>query len=239
MTRVKKPRKTRQATPLGRVLAVLRCALDLTQLELARRSGVKRSSISEYERGRSTSDAETLERLLRAMRLQWTALDFGSWFVDRLLAHCRAPEGEGGDSASPLLVIASSLATQLSADVAAASQTAARLSKLVLVLEEERKRSSSSGTGDPGMPARDHNAERQAAQALWARIKLLPREEQAEALRSVPPEALWAVCDLLFSESQRQCGEDPVKAASLCQLALVAVKGAVKGASRTFEWGLS
>ncbi len=43
-----------------------------------------------------------------------------------------------------------------------------------------------------------------------------------EVLRSAPPEALWALCDLLFSESQRQCGEDPVKAASLCELALVA-----------------
>ena len=222
MARVKKPRKTGKSAPLGRVLAVLRCALDLTQLELARLSGVKRSSISEYERGRSTPDAETLERLLGAMRLRWTALDFGDWFVDRLLAHCRTPDGDSGDGAEPLLVTASSLATQLSADVAAASQTAARLSKLVLVLQEQKKENPPAERRNPGAPARDPKEERRAAQALWTRIKFLPREEQTEALRSAPPEALWAVCDLLFRESQRQCGEDPVRAASLCELALVA-----------------
>ncbi len=223
MARVKKPRETRKSAPLGRILAVLRCVLDLTQSELARLSGVKRSSISEYERGRSKPDAETLERLLGAMRFRWTALDFGGWFVDRLLAHCRIPDGEdiGGDAA-PLLVTASSLATQLSADVAATSQTAARLSKLVLMLEEQKKEGQQPENGNPGAPPRDRKAERRAAQALWSRIKLLPRKEQVEALRGVPPEAQWAVCELLYNESQRQCGEDPVKAAALCELALVA-----------------
>jgi transcriptional regulator with XRE-family HTH domain len=224
MARVKKSRETQESAPLGRVIAVLRAALELTQSDLARLSGVKRSSISEYERGKSTPDAVTLERLLAAMRFRWTALDLGDWFIDRLLRDCRAPEGEyvrGGTE--PLLVTASALATRLSADVVAASQTAARLSKLVLTLQEEQRREEPpSETGYPGAPARDRNAERRAAQALWARIRLLPRKEQTEALRSAPSEALWAVCDLLFSESQRQCGEDPVRAASLCELALAA-----------------
>jgi transcriptional regulator with XRE-family HTH domain len=124
MARVKKRPEDRESAPLGRVLAVLRAALDLTQSDLARLSGVKRSSISEYERGRSTPDAVTLERLLAAMRFRWTALDLGGWLVDRLLIDCRLPEGEdvrGG--AAPLLVTASALATRLSADVVVASQT--------------------------------------------------------------------------------------------------------------------
>jgi transcriptional regulator with XRE-family HTH domain len=224
MARVKKRREILESASLGRVLRVLRAALDLTQSDLARLSGVKRSSISEYERGKSTPDAVTLERLLTAMRFRWTALDFGSWFVDRLLIDCQLPEGEdvhGGTA--PLLVIASDLATRLSADVVAASQTAARLSKLVLVLQEERRKEDSPPqAGNPGVPARDRRAERRAAQALWTRIKAFPRKEQMEALRSAPPEAQWAVCELLCSESQRQCGEDPVKAASLCELALAA-----------------
>ena len=49
-----------------------------------------------------------------------------------------------------------------------------------------------------------------------------PRKEQIEALRDAPPEAQWAVCELLCTESQRLCGEDPVKAASLCELAWTA-----------------
>jgi transcriptional regulator with XRE-family HTH domain len=185
---------------------------------------VKRSSISEYERGKSTPDAITLKRLLAAMGFRWTALDFGGWFVDRLLIDCRTPEGEESQGGTaPLLVTASALATQLSGDVVAASQTAARLSKLVLVLQgEQRKEDPPSKTGNPGAAARDRKAERQAAQALWTRIKPLPRKEQMEALRGAPPEAQWAVCDLLCIESQRLCGEDPVKAASLCALALAA-----------------
>ena len=133
MARVKKSRESPESAPLGRVLAVLRAALDLTQSDLARLSGVKRSSISEYERGRCTPDAMTLERLLTAMRFRWTALDFGGWFVDRLLVDCRAPEGEGvRGGTAPLLMTASALAARLSADVVAASQTAGRLSQLVL-----------------------------------------------------------------------------------------------------------
>src|SRR6202012_4343727 len=89
------------------------------------------------------------------------------------------------------------------------------LSKVVLTLQGEPQKE------DPPA-ARDRNAERRLAQDLWTRIKLFPRKEQVEALRAVPPEAQWAVCDLLCLESQRLCGEDPVKAASLCELALVA-----------------
>ena len=140
MARMRKRRENGESGSLGRVLAVLRATLDLTQSDLARLSGVKRSSISEYERGRSTPDAVTLERLLVAMRFRWTALDLGGWFVDRLLIDCRLPEGEnirGGTA--PLLVTASALATRLSADVVAASQTVGRLSKLVLTLQEEQK----------------------------------------------------------------------------------------------------
>ncbi len=222
MARVKKRRETDEPIHIGRVLALLREALDWTQSDLSRQSGIKPGSISEYEGGKSTPDVLTLERLLSAMRFRWTALDFGRWFVDRLLAHCRIPEGEDGGT-DPLLVTASSLATQLSADVASASQTAAQLSKLVLVLEDERKKEDPPPeTGNPGSPARDRGAERRAAQALWTRIKLLPRKEQVEALRGALPEAQWAVCDLLCKESQRLCDEDPVKAAALCELALVA-----------------
>jgi transcriptional regulator with XRE-family HTH domain len=217
MARVKKRQEIEEPAPLGRVLAVLRAALDLTQSDLARLSGVKRASISEYERGKSTPDAVTLKRLLAAMRFRWTALDFGSWFVDRLLLDCRAPEGEESQGGTaPLLLTASTLATQLSADVVTASQTAARLSKLVLMLQEEQRKE------DPPSPARDRNAERQTAQALWNQIKQLPRKEQIETLQGATPESQWAVCELLCSESQRQCGEDPVKAASLCELAFAA-----------------
>jgi len=224
MARVKKGRDIEPSFPLGRVIAVLRETLDWTQSDLARHSGVKRGAISEYESGKSTPDVVTLERLLSAMRFRWTALDFGGWFIEQLLLDCRTPEGgdhSGGASSS--LVTVSSLATRLSADVAVVHQTAVRLSHLVRTLQgEQRKDDPPAETGNPGAPARDRGAERRAAQALWTRIKLLPSKNQVAALRGAPPEAQWAVCDLLCNESQRLCGEDPGKAAALCELALVA-----------------
>jgi transcriptional regulator with XRE-family HTH domain len=81
MARAKKRRETDEPIHIGRVLALLREALDWTQSDLARRSGVKRASISEYESGKSTPDVGTLERLLSAMGFRWIALDFGRWFI--------------------------------------------------------------------------------------------------------------------------------------------------------------
>src|SRR6185503_15991663 len=97
-------------------------------------------------------------------------------------------------------------------------------------LQEEREIENPSPENlSPSAPAKDRQAERRAAQTLWARIKPLTRKMQLEALRDAPPEAQWAVCELLCSESQRLCGEDPVKAVSLCELALAAADLAAGG----------
>ncbi len=230
MARVKKRRKTDEPIHIGRVIAVLREALDWTQSDLARESGVKPGSISEYESGKSTPDVATLERLLSAMRFRWIALDFGRWFVDWLLTHCRIPDGKDTGETGPSPMTVSALATQLSADVAATNQTAVLLSKLVVILQEERRKDDPPTKIDnPAPSARDRGAERRAAEALWTRIKMLPQKKQIEALRGAPPEAQWAVCDLLCKESQRLCEEDPVKGATLCELALVAADCAEDG----------
>lgn len=232
MARAKKRRETDEPIHIGRVLALLREALDWTQSDLARRSGVKRASISEYESGKSTPDVGTLERLLSAMGFRWIALDFGRWFIGWLLTHCRNPDTEGsGETTTPPLTV-SALATQLSADVAATHQTAVLLSKLVALLQKEQRGEDPAAEGaNTDAPARDRQAERRAAQALWSRIKPLPHTKQAEALRGAPTEAQWAVCELLCLESQRQCGEDPTKAVPLCELALVVADLAEGGES--------
>jgi tetratricopeptide (TPR) repeat protein/DNA-binding XRE family transcriptional regulator len=237
MARGKKHREIRQSPPLGRVLAVLRTTLGLTQSDLAQVSGVKRASISEYEREVSTPDASTLERLLSAMSFRWTALDLGSWFLERLLIDCRLPQGEDarGGTASPLAT-ASTLATRLSADVRMASQTAARLSQLVLMLQDaKRTEEHSAARGASG--ARD----RQAAKVLWSHLKTLARREQLAALQAAPAGEQWAICELLCLESQRLCGEDPTKAASICELALAAAElaegdEAIHARLRGFAW---
>lgn len=218
-------RSTRKPSALlGRVIAVLRASLDLTQSDLARLSGVKRSSISQYECGKSAPDAATLERLLVAMRFQWSALDLGSWFIDLLHLDCRLAEGEEIEGARPQpLVTASALATRLSTDLLAANQTAAWLSRLVLHLETEPGREGTPPqAGDEGTPTRDYGADRSRAKELWRRIRRLSPEGQAAAIRDARPGEQWAICELVYTESQLQCGDDPKKATALCELALVA-----------------
>lgn len=115
MARVNKRQGSGEPIHIGRVLALLRESLDWTQSDLARRSGVKRASISEYESEKSTPDVGTLERLLSAMGFRWIALDFGLWFVDWLLTYCRIPDAEDPRENAPSPVTVSALATQLRA----------------------------------------------------------------------------------------------------------------------------
>lgn len=60
------------SSDLARVLCTLRAAAGLTQAELERGSGVRASSISEYESGKVAPSRRTLGRLLQAMGLpEW------------------------------------------------------------------------------------------------------------------------------------------------------------------------
>jgi transcriptional regulator with XRE-family HTH domain len=217
MARAKTDGERQRMVAFGRVLAVLRTTAGLSQSALAKRSGVKRASISEYEHGKTAPDASTLERLLAGMGLRWSALDFGAWFIERLEADCRLP---GSTGSAPLsLPIASSLAERIYTDLSLAHNTAAALSRLVAALEGEEE-ASAPILAAPGESLR--NKERALAQGEWNRLKTLSRKDQAEALRTIPPELLWALSELLCIESQRLCGSDLLQAASLSELALAA-----------------
>jgi transcriptional regulator with XRE-family HTH domain len=67
-------------------LAVLRVIRGWSQEELARHSGVRPSSISDYERGKIVPGAGTLQRLLDAMGFPFSALDGTQTLVATLRA---------------------------------------------------------------------------------------------------------------------------------------------------------
>jgi len=209
--------------PLGRVLTLLRTTLDLTQSDVARLSKVKRASISEYERGVTTPDASTLGRLLGAMGFRWSALDFGAWFIERLTNECST--GETPHSAEPgALADVVTEAVKLAADAAAVSRAAARVGSLAKLLQAEDRRATRSseacageGTGREPVPE-----DRTVARALWARAATLSRRRQEEALRNAPREVSWALCEFLCLESHRLCADDPLRAASVAELGLLA-----------------
>ncbi len=218
--RTRTEEEERRMTSLGRVLAVLRMTRAFSQATLARRSGVKRASISEYECGKTEPDASTLERLLSSLEYSWAALDLGNWFLGRLETDCRiVPGSEESDQGGAPLRTALSLAARLHEDVATANHTAATLCELVSALRSEEE--VPAPPVDAAVSGADRRSEeRTLAQAEWRRLKPLSRKEQKEALETVPPGAHWALCELLWGESQRLCGNDPAKATSLAELAL-------------------
>jgi tetratricopeptide (TPR) repeat protein len=73
--------------------------------------------------------------------------------------------------------------------------------------------------------------DRAPAQALWDRIRVLPRSRQLGELRRAPADGLWALCEVLCLDSQRHCAHDPAEAAALAELALKVVDGVVGGAA--------
>jgi transcriptional regulator with XRE-family HTH domain len=82
---------------LALALAVVRVIRGWTQEELADASGVRASSISDYERGRKTPEMRTLQRLLAAMELPLAAVDEAQRCVSRIRGLKAAFDGEAGD----------------------------------------------------------------------------------------------------------------------------------------------
>lgn len=79
---------------LGVVLHVLRVIRGLSQGELARLSGVRNSSISNYERGKSVPKLDTLEKLAQGLELPVSAMEEAQEFIRRM----RSRASRGGAS---------------------------------------------------------------------------------------------------------------------------------------------
>jgi transcriptional regulator with XRE-family HTH domain len=72
------------AADFGLVLTVLRIIRGWTQEELARASGLRGGTISDYERGKMAPSHKTLQRLLEAMGYSSFALDQVGALIDSL-----------------------------------------------------------------------------------------------------------------------------------------------------------
>jgi len=76
-------RSTRRAIR-GKALRVLRVHRGLTQAELARRTGLNKSTVSSYERGHRSARFDSVVLMLGAMELPLAALDAAGRLVERL-----------------------------------------------------------------------------------------------------------------------------------------------------------
>ncbi len=76
---------------LGTVLAVLRVAAGWTVDDLATATGLRRSTITDYERGRFVPGLNTVERVFRAMGYPFSALDVARTCIGLMRATQKHP----------------------------------------------------------------------------------------------------------------------------------------------------
>lgn len=69
---------------VGVIIHVLRVVRGLSQGDLARLSGVRNSSISNYERGKSIPKLDTLEKLAQGLGLPVSAMESTREFIHRM-----------------------------------------------------------------------------------------------------------------------------------------------------------
>lgn len=84
---------------VGVIIHVLRVIRGLSQGDLAQLSGVRNSSISNYERGKSVPKLETLEKLAQGLELPISAMEEAQEFIRRMRLR-----GQRGATASQLAV---------------------------------------------------------------------------------------------------------------------------------------
>jgi transcriptional regulator with XRE-family HTH domain len=148
-------------------LAVLRVIRGWSQEELARHSGVRPSSISDYERGKIVPGAGTLLRLLDAMGYPFSALDDTQTLIATLraeselrsaarLARPGSPEAPAtarreGETGAPGSTSPSRHWEVEQASVEA-GKVAARLTRLFFSLVEPRLAAPEAREPEPGSP---------------------------------------------------------------------------------------
>ena len=130
---------------LGTLLAVLRIVRGWNQEELARASGLRSGTISDYERGKMVPGLNTLQRLLGAMGYPLSALDQSRVFVDALRSGC--PVEELGEHPQGPAALRREV-EQVSAE---AGRVVSRLTRLMFVLISSPTPGASGGV-HPGEP---------------------------------------------------------------------------------------
>lgn len=146
---------------VGTVIHVLRVIRSLSQGDLAEASGVRNSSISNYERGKAVPKLETLQKLTDGMGLPLSAVQETQEFIHRMRAQLRRSGSvTGGALASGLLSGEPSspnpdaLLTEMDQLAADSGRLVSRLLRVVLqILATEGLRSAGpEGTPPAGAP---------------------------------------------------------------------------------------
>jgi transcriptional regulator with XRE-family HTH domain len=128
---------------LGMALTVLRIVRGWSQEELAKASGIRSGSISDYERNRMMPGLKTLQRLMGAMGYPLALLDHTQKFIDAVRADSPLPLPAGSAETSRAVgalpvsegpFASQALQWEVEQVSAEAGRVVARLTRLLFVL---------------------------------------------------------------------------------------------------------
>jgi tetratricopeptide (TPR) repeat protein len=189
-------RAERKGDPDKRLAFVLfRYLMYWDQADLSREAGISQGQISLYDQGRRTVPGAVLERTARAAGFPVFILPFVLRAIRgfRLLASGRWKIGRvfSGELAAGLLGLGQSMV-----EIVAAPS----LSRENVLRSPEE--------------------EREAAGALWDRLRSRPHDYRSAIVEEDEECRTWALCERVAAESIEAAGEDPQEAVRLAQLAV-------------------
>lgn len=198
---------------LGLALAVLRVARGWTQGRLSQASGVRASSISDYEGGKTSPELDSLRRLLKAMDYGFAELELAEQFLSALRLR-----RSGAAEDAPAVGVGDPVADQVAELAHQVGGAVHRLTDAIAYLVRER------GTAAP--PAAAHAAsgtpsaaDRLQAPDLWERLNAYPFAVQVGLVRETPDFRCWALAEHLCLESETVASHQPARAIELARLA--------------------
>jgi transcriptional regulator with XRE-family HTH domain len=200
---------------LGRILAALRNALGFKQHQLARAARVHPSSLSDYEKGITVPELPTLQRLLEAMGVSFSALELTGRFLEELEATRRPAT----NVMAPLLP-GNAVPAEVGSLVATYQKGFERL-LAELVSGISQVLSNPGGASESATPQPAAGSEENRAEELWALLKGQPVARQQKLLQE--DNRFWhrGLCERLCLESSKQTSRHPNRAYLLAEQAQV------------------
>lgn len=139
---------------VGTVIHVLRVIRNQSQGELARISGVRNSSISNYERGKAVPKFETLQKLADGLGVPLSAVEQTQAFIDHVRASTETAGGAEPSEVSMMFgetregPVPGSREAEAEKVAAEVGRAAHRFTRLLLQLFEERSAAGTAGLGE-------------------------------------------------------------------------------------------
>lgn len=198
------------AKDLGRRLAILREARDLSQAELARKAGITASSLSQYEAGKRMPEVATLFRILAALGYGLAALDWTGEFCLGLRLTQRSRSSK--DVPDPLRAQIVSLAAEAGSAVNRLADAVALLAGSAPVSDQIHAIAAQEGYPLP--------EDRAKAAELWERLQNYPHEVRCAFIAEFQEFQIWSLAELLSHLSEDAASDNAQAALELARLAV-------------------